>query len=209
MSFLLLFTYFIIYFWPWPCNAEAAKISSTSLPPPHLSLTPPLAPSLLIPHSLLCCCPALLLTSTCQHLTPFTFSFYPSRSPSVFISLPSSSFFQLPPLLLCASFFPSEFFSLFSLSSAFTSSPLLLHCHLQHRSLHKCPQNLPPKLNSGDTCGGGLCVWCMWVCVCVRACRCLGVVHVSISAHDLSCVPPWISLWEQACVSTVRLCAGE
>lgn len=32
-------------------------------------------------------------------------------------------------------------------------------------SLFKCPQNLPPKLNSGDTCGAGLCVWCIWVCV--------------------------------------------
>ncbi len=126
---------------------------------PHI---PPSLPLLLhlssyLSHS----CAAALLSSSPVCASIFHHLPSPSTHPvdPLFSFLfPFSSSFQQPPLLLCASIFPSEFFSLFSLSSAFTSSPLLLQCHLQHRSRHKCPQNLPPKLNSGETCGGGLCV---------------------------------------------------
>lgn len=72
LTFLYNFIYQFIHFFPsfvhllhylfltFPCNAEAGKISSTSLPPPS--------------H-----CPALLLTRMGQHLPPFVVSFCPSH----------------------------------------------------------------------------------------------------------------------------------
>lgn len=150
--------------------------------------------SLLIFFSLLCCCLAQHLTRMGQHLTILCSRILPM---SFTICFPLSPIF---PFLCTASFTFSHLnlsirIHLSSLSSKLMSS-VLLQCHLQQRSLHKRPHNLPPKLNSGETCGRGLHVWCMSVCVCVSQCRCLWGVHVSISAHDLLCVRPWISSWE-------------
>ena len=183
ISLLLLFTYFIIYFWPWPCNAEAARSSSTCPPPPPPH--PSLAPSLLRSLSLSCCRPTLPLTTTGQRPPPSATSFsLPRLRLSSFLSA-FSSFFEINlPLILCAFVFPPELRTYrFPLCSSPPHSSF--NATYDKDPFHKSPQNLPPKIKLRGHWGRSVCLICVCVCVCVCARRCLGVVHVSISAHDL------------------------
>lgn len=154
---------------------------------PHMSPSYPylLHLSLYLPPSRVTAVLGFSPAQTDQHLPPVSaFSFSsPCNPPPVFIYLPFSSIFEC----LCL-YAPQPFYQNSTLSSLFLPfiSQLLLQCHLQYRSLHKCPQNIPLKLNSGDTGGGGLCLMYVSVCECFSArVGVWGGVHVPISAHDL------------------------
>lgn len=166
---------FILYFWPWPCNAEAAKFPSTSPPPPHVSLIPLLAPSLFISLSLSCYCRAWLFTSTHRPALTTRFCFL------ILISMQSAPRFHLSPLFLhlrmplfiCTSTFLSEFNPLLPLSSVHLSAPTSVPPTVQ----------IPPQMSTkhpteiklrGHCWGRSVFDVCerMWVFECT--CRCLG-----------------------------------
>lgn len=121
----------------------------------HLSSTPS---SLLISPSLLRCCPHLPppFTSSCS-----VHPIYPSDFISLRFFLWATSFIFMP-----KSFRQNSELSLLALPSLCirlllapaSAPPTTLH------PFHKCPQNLPTKLSSGDTRVGEVCAFDACVC---------------------------------------------
>ena len=151
-SFPLLLLYYLFLTLALQCRGCKILLNHSSTPTslplsPYLSLS--LSPMLLPRSASQQHGPAfttirlLILTmpfTLCFHFSlPLTLSSFLQTTSSVFLHLDLSVRVNPSP--------PSFFRILLS---------LLPRCHLQHRSFHKCPQNLPPKLNSGDTRGGGL-----------------------------------------------------